>query len=41
MNKFCLKVEKIIVDEKINIKCIDEVFDKYTKEITEFIINVI
>lgn len=41
MNKFCSKVEKIIVDEKTNIKCIDEVSDKYTKEITEFTTNVI
>lgn len=41
IDKFCAKVEKIIVDEKTNIKYIDEVSDKYTKEITEFTTNVI
>lgn len=41
MDKFCSKVEKIIVKEMTNIKCIDEVSDKYTKKITEFTTNVI
>lgn len=41
MNKFFSKVEKIIVEEKTNIKCIDEVSDKYTKEITEYTTIVI
>lgn len=41
MDKFCLMVEKIIAEEKKNIRCIDEVSDKYTKEITEFTTNVI
>lgn len=41
IDKFCAKVEKIIVDEKTNIKYIDEVSDKYTKEITEFTTNEI
>lgn len=34
-------VEKIIAEEKKNIRCIDEVSDKYTKEVTEFTTNVI
>lgn len=41
MDRFCSMVEKIIAEEKKNIRCIDEVSVKYTKEITEFTTNVI
>lgn len=41
IGKFCSKVESIIHEEKANISCIDDVSDKYMKEITEFTTTVI